>query len=57
MVRRIFHLYLKGYSVDMIIKELVTESITCPTGKYSLQFKGEYMKQGLIIFMVIANLN
>jgi len=33
MVRMIFELYLKGYSVDMIMKELGHNNIKSPTGK------------------------
>lgn len=33
VVRRIFDLYLSGYSVDMIIQELAAKSIKSPTGK------------------------
>lgn len=33
VVRSIFDLYLKGYSVDMIMKEFASESIKSPTGK------------------------
>lgn len=33
VVRNIFDLYLKGYSVDMIMKELAYDNIKSPTGK------------------------
>lgn len=33
IVRRIFDLYLRGYSVDMIIQELASNNIKSPTGK------------------------
>ncbi|WP_341478095.1 recombinase family protein [Clostridium sporogenes] len=33
VVRKIFDLYLSGYSVDMIMKELASSSIKSPTGK------------------------
>ena len=33
VVRKIFDLYLKGYSVDMIMKELAYNNIKSPTGK------------------------
>lgn len=33
IVRRVFDLYLKGYSVDMIMKDLAAHHINSPTGK------------------------
>lgn len=33
VVRRIFNLYLKGYSVDRIMKDLAAHHINSPTGK------------------------
>lgn len=34
VVRRIFDLYLSGYSVDMIMQQLASNHIKSPTGKY-----------------------
>lgn len=33
MVRKIFDLYLRGYSVDMMMKDLVDNNINSPSGK------------------------